>query len=263
MSLYEYHSLNNDLPIILHLDTLKKDGFCRSISNWHENIELLYCIEGKGHTIIDSMPVKMEEGTVTVVNSGMMHYTTADSDILKYYCLIIDTTFLQKLGLDVERTILSEYIADHRLSEYFNAIVTEHSNKKDFYENMIKSSVISLMSYIFRSYSLGEKQGRTDNAVKSSIKYICEHFKEDISVSNVAEYVGFSRFHFSRRFKESVGFTIKEYIQIMRCREAEDMLRTHKYTVSEVATVCGFSDVSYFTKTFKRFFGYLPSKLKR
>lgn len=263
MSLYEYHRLNNDLPIILHLDTLKKDGFCRSISNWHENIELLYCIEGKGHTVIDSNSVKMEEGTVTVINSGMIHYTTADSDILKYYCLIIDATFLQKLGLDVERTCLSEHIADNRLREYFNAIVTEHSDKKDFYENMVKGSVISLMSYIFRFYSLGENQGRTNNAVKSSIKYIHEHFKEDISVSNIAEHVGYSRFHFSRKFTESVGFSVKEYIQILRCREAEDMLRTHKYTVSEVATECGFSDVSYFTKTFKRVFGYLPSKLKR
>lgn len=262
MSLYEYHGLTVRLPIILHLDTLKKDGFGKSVANWHENIELLFCTEGTGHTIINSNSVEMTPGTVTVVNSGMMHCTIADSEVLKYYCLIIDTDFLKTLGLDVENTDLAEYIKDDRICEYFKTIVSEYYDKNDFYEAAIKGSVAALTTHIFRHYSLGKKQKISDDAIKRSIKYINEHFKEDILVSDIAEYVGFSRFYFSRKFTETVGCSVKEYIQIMRCREAEDMLLSHKYTVSEVAAECGFSDVSYFTKTFKRVLGYLPSKIK-
>lgn len=262
MGLYEYHGLGESLPIILHLDTLKKDGYSKSVANWHENIELLFCIKGHGHTIINSNAVATKAGAITVINSGMMHSTIAESDILEYYCLIIDTGFLKNLGLDVENTSLEECIKDDTLNEYFMAIISEYYNKKDFFEATIKGHVISLVSHLFRHYSLGKKPKVSDDIIKESIRYIGEHFKEDILVSDIAEHVGFSRFYFSRKFAGAVGCSVKEYIQKIRCREAESLLRTKRYTVSEVSTECGFSDVSYFTKTFKKVLGYLPSKVR-
>ena len=262
MDLYEYHGLGDSLPIILHLDTLKKDGYGKSVANWHENIEFLFCTKGYGHTIINSNQVETKAGGLTVINSGMMHSTIADSDILEYYCLIIDTDFLKAMGLDVENTSLEEFIKDDKLNEYFMAIVSEFYEKKEFYEASIKGHVISLVSLLFRHYSLGKKTKIADDVIKESIKYIGEHFKEDILVSDIAEHVGFSRFYFSRKFTEAVGCSVKEYIQKIRCKEAESLLRTKKYTVSEVSAECGFSDVSYFTKTFKKVLGYLPSKIK-
>ena len=262
MGLYEYHGLGSGLPIILHLDTLKKDGYGKSVANWHENIELLFCTKGNGHTIINSNLVETKVGAITVINSGLMHSTIADSDILPYYCLIIDTAFLKTLGLDVESTSLAEFVKDDTLNEYFMKIISEYHEKNDFFEAAIKGHVASLVSHLFRYYSLGKKQKIADDVIKQSIKYIGKHFKEDILVSDIAEHVGFSRFYFSRKFTESVGCSVKEYIQMIRCREAEKLLRTKKFTVSEVSAECGFSDVSYFTKTFKKVLGYLPSKIK-
>lgn len=262
MGLYEYHGLGSELPIILHFDELKKDGYGKSFANWHENIELLLCTKGFGHTIINSNSVETKAGAITVINSGLMHSTITESDFLQYYCLIIDTAFLKTLGLDVENISLTEFVKDDKLNEYFMEIVSEFYEKKDFYEASIKGHVASLMSYLFRHYSLEKKQKIVDDAIKESIKYIGKHFKEDISVSDIAEYVGFSRFYFSRKFTGAVGCSAKEYIQKIRCKEAERLLRTKKYTVSEVSAECGFSDVSYFTKTFKKVLGYLPSKVK-
>ncbi len=262
MGLYEYHGLSDGLPIILHLDTLKKDGYGKSVANWHENIELLFCISGTGHTIINSNSVETKAGAITVINSGMMHCTIADSDVFQYYCLIIDTNFLKTLGLDVENTSLAEFIKDDQLNEYFMAIVTEYYEKNDFFEAAIKGNIASLVSHLFRHYSLGKKEKIADDIIKQSIKYIGQHFKEDILLSDIAQHVGFSRFYFSRKFTETVGCSVREYIQMIRCREAEKLLLTQKFTVSEVSAECGFSDVSYFTKTFKKVLGYLPSKIK-
>jgi len=262
MGLYEYHGLGSDLPIILHLDTLKKDGYGKSVANWHENIELLLCTKGHGHTIINTNPIETSVGTITIINSGMVHSTIAESDVLEYYCLIIDTDFLKNLGLDVENTSLEEFIKDYTLNEYFMAIVSEYYEKKDFYEASIKGHITSMVSYLFRHYSLKKKQKIADDVIKESIKYIGEHFKEDVLVSDIADHVGFSRFYFSRKFAKALGCSVKEYVQKIRCKEAERLLRTKRYTVSEVSAECGFSDVSYFTKTFKKVLGYLPSKVK-
>lgn len=262
MGLYEYHGLGGGLPIILHLDTLKKDGVCKSVANCHENIELLYCINGTGHTIINSNPVETKSGGVTIINSGLMHSTITDSDVLQYYCLIIDTNFLKSMGLDIENISLTEFVIDDTINEYFKTIISEYYNKNDFYESAIKGSVASLVSYLFRHYSMGKKQKIADDVIKESINYIGQHFKEDILLSDIARHVGFSRFYFSRKFTETVGCSVREYIQMIRCREAEKLLQAKKFTVSEVSAECGFSDVSYFTKTFKKVQGYLPSKMK-
>ena len=262
MSQYRTHKLNNYMPVRMHLDTLTKGVFPQSISNWHESIEILYCTNGKGHTLINSNRVEMDPGTITVINSNTIHTTIADTDILKYWCLIVDTKFLNSSGFDVSNTIFQRCICDEKVEGYYKELITELQEKEKFYEASLKGCVLSMMTYIFRKYSHEKKGKESADVAKLSVKYINEHFKEDITVESIAEHIGFSRFHVSRRFSATIGCSIREYIQLLRCHEAENMLRTKEYTVSEVASECGFSNVSYFTQTFKRVKGYLPSKLK-
>lgn len=263
VSLYEYHDLTEDFPIILHLDTLKKNSYEQGISNWHENIELLYCIKGNCRVVINGDIINMEEGGVAVINSGRIHYTAIGTDEVKYYCLIIDTHFLRKFGLSIEDAEIEEYITDDVVTGYFKSIVKEYESENSYYKNIVKGNIISLASYLFREYAHEQKKSVNNDAIKNAIKFIRENIGEDISVEDISKHAGFSRFHFSRRFKAVVGCTINEYLQLIRCREAKSMLLTGRYMISEVAAACGFSDVSYFTKVFKNHFGILPSKLKQ
>lgn len=262
MSLYEHHNLSEDYPIIFHIDTLTKGSKEEGISNWHENIELLCCAEGGCDVVVNGEVVRLTEGETAVINSGRIHYTAVGSDYATYYCLIIDSHFLKRFGLNIEGKEFKEYINDRIVKEYMEKIAEEHKNKGAYYENIIKGTVISLVSYLFRKYSSVQKKAVNDDAIKRGIEYIREHLSEEIAVEDVAGYAGFSRFHFSRRFKAVVGCPISEYVRLMRCREAKSMLVTGRYSVSEVADMCGFSDVSYFTKVFKGCFGVLPSELK-
>lgn len=261
MSIYEHHNLTDNMPAIVHLDTYHK-GEC-SFSNWHENIELLYCVRGNGKIIINASPISLKEGSIAVINSNKIHSSVTDSEIFQYYCIILDTEFLKKFGLNIKNTKFKEYIYDDTVNGYLDSIISEFETKSPYYESAVKGNIIAMISYIFRNYSCENNKIPGDNAIKKGIEYIHEHFTEDISVDDVANHAGFSKSHFSRKFKSITTHSIKEYIQILRCREAQSMLLTHKYSVSEVSSICGFSDVSYFTKVFKKYFGELPSKLKR
>ena len=85
MSHYENHLFRSELPIIFHHDHVSPKG---CLSNWHENIELLYCSAGKGKAIINSTPVEMKPGSLILINSGDIHYTVPDTEALEYYCQI-------------------------------------------------------------------------------------------------------------------------------------------------------------------------------
>ena len=70
---YETHDMPNPLlPFIFHRDTVVSQT--TFLPNWHENIELIYCIEGEGLAVINSNHINIEQGSLLVINSGDIHY---------------------------------------------------------------------------------------------------------------------------------------------------------------------------------------------
>ena len=66
MSFYENHLFEKELPIIFHLDHLEKMEQC--INNWHENLELIYCMEGEGEAVINSNHIPLRQGNMMIIN---------------------------------------------------------------------------------------------------------------------------------------------------------------------------------------------------
>ena len=71
MSSYENHLFEKGLPIIFHLDRLKENQQC--VNNWHENLELIYCIEGQGEAVINSKHTLLSKGDILVIKIGRAH----------------------------------------------------------------------------------------------------------------------------------------------------------------------------------------------
>lgn len=259
MSFYENHSFEKDLPIIFHLDRLQKNEQC--INNWHENLELIYCLEGQGEAVVNSKHTALNKGDMLVINSGDIHYITALSPMLSYYCLIISAAFLREYGMDVETTSFCEYITDDSCAYLFETVIRELSKRKPYYQSVVKGAIISYTAELFRGYTTQKKENLNQDKIKRGLTYIREHFTEELDVEEIAHHAGFSRFYFSRQFKETTGLTVMKYVEFLRCRYAKELLE-EGWAVSKAALECGFKDISYFTKVFKRQFGMLPSKLR-
>ncbi len=96
---------------------------------------------------------------------------------------------------------------------------------------------------------------------ESLVRYIEEHLKEYLSVQILANYFGYSEFHFSRLFKKQMGVPAMEYVCKRRLYVAsEEILKGAK--IIDVAFEFGWQSHSSFTKSFKREFGFSPSILK-
>lgn len=260
MSHYENHRFNKDLPIIYHMDYLSFPSQKSCISNWHENVELICCIEGEGRAVVNSASIPLKQGNILVINSGDIHYITTDCPMMTYYCLIIYTGFLKELGIDVEKTSFCENVTDSRGLDFFDMIARELREKSPYYQSIVKGEIISYLAYLCRHFSTIKQTTGNQDRIKQGLTYIREHFTEDLTVETIASQAGFSRYYFSRQFKSITGMTVIEYVLFLRCRHAKELL-SQGQSVSKVALECGFSDLSYFTKVFKRCFGVLPSKV--
>ncbi|WP_372774079.1 helix-turn-helix domain-containing protein [Mangrovibacterium sp.] len=98
------------------------------------------------------------------------------------------------------------------------------------------------------------------NKVKSIIE---EHYtNEQFDASELAVKIGISRSKLNRRFKESVQMSARKYICRQRLIKARQLLEDSNLTIPEITRKVGFGSPVYFSKKFKKHFGYPPSKAK-
>ena len=94
--------------------------------------------------------------------------------------------------------------------------------------------------------------------------FIEENISEsELSVEQIAEAMGMSRANIYRRMVSATGNTPSEFIKIVRLRHAERLLMQSGLTISEICYEVGFTSPRYFSKCYKEFFGYVPSKARR
>ena len=79
---------------------------------------------------------------------------------------------------------------------------------------------------------------------------------------DIANAVGLSMYHFSREFKKASGYSVMQYVNMIRCEHAQQLLISGKYKIKEVALLCGFDNYSYFSNIYKSYMGVLPSEQK-
>lgn len=96
--------------------------------------------------------------------------------------------------------------------------------------------------------------------VESLDAYIRENCSDEISNTEIGAIFGYHPFYVSRVLKEKKGITLRQYIIAYRLKAAKRMLELTKKSIAEIAEENGFTDASYFTKTFRQTFGMTPKE---
>lgn len=113
-----------------------------------------------------------------------------------------------------------------------------------------------------RQYDPVMTGAKYQNAISDAVKYLIDHFREEIRVGDLLRVTGMSRPTFARQFKEYAGRSMSEFVNRLRiqaaCKELED---THK-TIIEVAFNSGFNEVSFFNRLFRREIGTSPREYR-
>jgi AraC-like DNA-binding protein len=99
-----------------------------------------------------------------------------------------------------------------------------------------------------------------ESAFLPAIYYVAQNFDKKIQNDEVAKLCAMSPFRFSRGFKEAFGIGFRDYLVRYRLRQAHRLLENPNNTITNVAFAVGFSDVSYFSRVFKKYFGVSPSR---
>ena len=263
---YETHIMKDPmLPFIYHYDCVGQNT--GAISNWHENIEILTFVKGKGRVKIGELWYEVNPGDIAVIDPQVLH-TVVGEDYVEYHCMIIDKSFCDENGINIMNLSFKCIIEDEVVYKCIENFVCEITALRNSASDLcsvaaVRCTALAVLIKLCRYYGKDISENResvsaSSELTKDVIKYLREHMSESISLDMICEKVGASKYHMSREFKKMAGITIFDYINVLRCKEARRMLQEGA-SVSEAAFATGFENLSYFSRCFKRHIGNLPS----
>lgn len=248
--------------------------------HWHQHLEWIIVTQGSFRVQVDSTFQDLHEGDLLFINTKQIHSAFPESEHSELYAIVFNESLLRNTGLDNTemKYIVPLLSKDICVPTYFKANQPESLVIKDClmklknayfkkpfgYELLVKGRLLESIGYALEKTE-GTSQRKQQNQAKGSVDpvlaHLSNHFHEPLSVKQAASLCCITPNYFCYLFKKSTGKTLTEYVNMLRIHEAERLLRTHNYTVQQVAFMVGFTNLTYFGRVFKKMKNASPSQL--
>ena len=196
----------------------------------------------------DSLLISADSAYKIIVKKSFWHYTINFSIHKK-------TSSVKVLDNSVG-AIKNE--GTERFEFIFKRLVSAWNGRKTSYEMQCICILYELLADFYAEYII--KNDKSTERILISKEYIEQHFAEHISLDILAKLSNMSITNFSREWAKHFDEPPLKYRDSIRLRYAKEYLKTKYYTLSEVAEKCGFDDVNYFVRFFKKHAGTTPGK---
>lgn len=267
MSTYERHILSDGrLPFILH-DYRHPKGIGVAYSNWHENLELLYFLEGSAVVTSNEQRIEVGAGELAVINANHIHSITALTPI-RYIVLIVDRSFCLANHFDTNAIRFRPLVRDAEVAQLLNLMMAEYHDDGALHRiPLVRARVLTVLALLLGRYR--EEEGTQEysthllDSIKQAIGYIHAEYQKPLTLEGLATTAGISKYYLAREFRRLTGMTVIEYLNSLRCEKAKPYLSEGRDSIEAVARAVGFSGATYFARVFKETVGMLPSEYRR
>lgn len=249
-------------------------------SHWHDDVEFILVLSGEMLYNINGEVVLLQEGEGIFVNAKQLHfgYSGSKKECI-FICMLLHPMLLCssksveqsyinpiifnecipfyhiKSTAKWEREILSliKYIYD--VQDDTAAELKIHKAFLDIWINLCENTVTIQKPNSFKSNNL--------SILKKMILFINQNYKEKISLENIASSGNVGKTCCCSIFKKYINKTPIEYLTEFRLRKGLELLSGTDLTVLEISFEVGFSGASYFSETFRRFYGCTPTEYRK
>ncbi len=224
---------------------------------------LVYSLNGCGRAYIEGRWEKVPEGSLLYIPShSQIKYEPIDENAWSTVYITFSGKFAESM-LPRKTCVID---GDHSYMYDIVTFLCEKYNQEDFYEyssSKLYFILLKLQRLTNSADNITIFKGDPRGQVFRSIKYITEHFTQDLPVSFLAETCKISEEYYCRLFKKTVGTTPLSYINSLRINRACDMLKKHPDSkIEDIAKDCGFNNISYFNRVFKNETGLTPGMFR-
>ncbi len=247
--------------------------------HWHDEFEIIYIKQGLLHVSIHEQDYTGSAGSIFLVNPRELHLMDSSDLSVAYYTLLFPLEFISFQSIDELETTLfqplrsGQLVFEHAISDtsvadklcpLLEEMIT--MNQKDAPMRQIGTRILLLQFFqqILEIPSLIHPAlGNGTNMQKELLAFIQSCYTDKITLQDLARQFHLSEKYISRYFKEHFYLTFSDYVNHLRLTHAKRLLETTELSITEIALRSGFSNVSYFIRTFKTCYGNSPLKYRK
>ncbi len=241
----------------------------------HSAVEVILPDRGESVYQTQEEVYRVKPGEVLILPSGCMHSLTESPETKRYLLLFEPNPLMNLRDISSISTMMQQPIyltADSELADGVKQIlyqvVTCYFQKEPLWNTVCYSYLLQLYALLGRHYlEIAGPQHPSRHSIdpaimNSAITFINEHYMDEMSLEDAALFAGFSKYYFSRMFKQFSGISFSEYLTRKRLNVATDLLVRTDQSIREIALASGFGSMATFNRIFRAQKNCTPSQYR-
>jgi AraC-like DNA-binding protein len=252
-----------------HLEFNRRSGhYSMDVHHFHHFYEVYYLFTGERGYFIKDRSYIVRQGDIVLIDPNEVH-KTFDIGVPNHERVVVyyESSFFERYYPEDGELLLSSFghhpVLRLNMKEravidgLFDAFFREMTEKPYGFELRLRHMAAELLLFISRfsqkRRSIPEEQlSPIHRKVMDIVKYINSHYNEPIDLETISRQFYVSYSYLSSVFKEVTGFSFSDYVNTVRIKEAQKLLRETDWKITDIAEHTGFNNFSHFGKVFKK-----------
>lgn len=250
--------------------------------HWHEEIEMIYIVDGRLELKIPSESFYVEKGDCFVINSNILHYGAAVD-----HCQLQSLVFSPALICGNDDSVFAKkyvrpLLSCHAFSgcpmpqcenedtiQWFNRAFDAMEHEPSGFEFIVRENLSRICLFLAQKFKDELDvpdiiQSQDHVRIRKMLSYIHKNYSNDIILSDIASAADIGERECLRCFQKTLKLSPIQYLLKYRImRGAEMLLHNPENSISDVAAFCGFDSPSNFSKIFRRFYNCTPREYRK
>jgi len=241
----------------------------------HENmLEIILVRSGSGIYIVDEKRYPIQKGDIIICNCNVLHDEdpTQSKNLNTYCCTLID---VEIEGLDANCLIDKMACPVIHSNELFETIenlmgmiyflLASDMEKMEETCSYLSVSLVTLLLQIIRKTELDDAPQKKNITELLGIRikqYINTHYDEPLTLQSISDAMCINPYYLAHVFKDTMGYSPMKYTMRRRIGEAQSLLITTKYSITQIANIVGYDNPNHLNILFNKYVGMPPSKYR-
>lgn len=234
---------------------------------------LIYCVKGSGWYSVLGKRHEIKEQQYFIIPQGEPHvYASNNDDPWTIYWVHFTGTMASFFGdncytpTDIT-TAKTSRIADRNsiFEEIFLTLSDNYGIDNLRYASSLLYGFLASFKYIkqFRNYNTLNARLANNDIVSAAVRFMNENIEKQLTLSQIADYIGYSTSQFSLIFKMKTGHSPLNYFNMLKVQRACKFLETTDLKINQICSKVGIDDSYYFSRLFSKTIGISPKQYRK
>lgn len=247
--------------------------------HWHTALEINFIFSGSGYYLINGNKYDFRQGDIVLIDSNDLH-RAVETESLVMGVIMFDPAYLaleqrydtellvpfREIGIRFDNVLDRGNPELARLRGLLAEMREEYLCKEPHYEAVVRAQLVRFLAFVNRYFAKASRRGSPHTRGMETIRNVLHEMEERLdhpwTLKELSDRAHLSPSRFSSLFAQVVGTSPMDYLIQLRLTRAVDLIERTDGKIIDIASECGFRNLSNFNRLFKQYIGKLPSELR-